>query len=155
GDPKQSIYRFRRARVTVFFRLLERILAEGGALEHLQDNYRSAAPLAGFANLLCKGMMDGRGKISEIRDRDVDLSYRVRFSDDDVLKPKSEAEFLGITYVAAESGARATQGREMDAEAIARLLKEWKSSGRIQSWKEVAVLLRAMTNLEIYLGALE
>ena len=46
GDPKQSIYRFRRARVTVFFRLLERILAEGGALEHLQENYRSAAPIS-------------------------------------------------------------------------------------------------------------
>src|SRR2546428_12326298 len=43
----------------------------------------------------------------------------------------------------------------MEAEAIARLLKEWKLSGHIQSWKEVAVLLRAMTNVEIYLGALE
>jgi ATP-dependent helicase/nuclease subunit A len=62
---------------------------------------------------------------------------------------------LGITYVAAESGAKAAQGREMEAEAIARLLKEWKGSGRIQSWKEVAVLLRSMTNVEIYLNALE
>jgi hypothetical protein len=34
-------------------------------------------------------------------------------------------------------------------------LKEWKLSGRIQSWKEVAVLMRAMSNIEIYLGALE
>src|SRR5207253_6672370 len=46
-------------------------------------------------------------------------------------------------------------GREMEAEAIARLLKEWKSSGRIQSWKDVALLMRTMTNIEIYLGALE
>ena len=43
----------------------------------------------------------------------------------------------------------------MEAEAIARLLKQWKSSGRIQSWKEVAILMRAMTNVEIYLSALE
>src|SRR5262249_9454973 len=154
GDPKQSIYRFRRARVTIFFRLLERILAEGGVLEHLQDNYRSAAPIAHFSNILCQMMMDGRGRTIQIPN-DVDLSYRVRFSDEDLLKAKSEAPFLGITYVAAESGARAAQGREMEAEAIARLLKEWKSSGQIQSWKEVAVLLRAMTNVEIYLGALE
>jgi ATP-dependent helicase/nuclease subunit A len=155
GDPKQSIYRFRRARVTVFFRLLDRILAEGGAIEHLQDNYRSAAPIAHFSNLLCQIMMDGRGKIGEITDPEVDLSYRVRFSNEDLLKPKSDAPFLGITYVAAESGAKAAEGREMEAEALARLLKEWKTSGRIQSWKEVALLMRAMTNVEIYLAALE
>ena len=79
----------------------------------------------------------------------------MRFTDSDLLKPKSDASFLGLTYVAAESGARAAQGREMEAEAIARLLKEWKSTGRIRSWKEVAILLRAMTNVEIYLSALE
>src|SRR5436190_459672 len=112
GDPKQSIYRFRRARVTVFFRMLHRILEEGGAIEHLQDNYRSAAPLAHFSNLLCQVMMDGRGKIGEITDADADLTYRVRFSDADLLKPKSAAAFLGITYVAAESDARAALGRE-------------------------------------------
>src|SRR6266852_9139810 len=43
----------------------------------------------------------------------------------------------------------------MEAEAIARLLKQWKSSGRIESWNKVAILMRAMTNVEIYLGALE
>src|SRR5437879_2966978 len=100
-------------------------------------------------------MMDGAGKIENIAHAQADLSYRVRFSEADVLKPKSDAPFLGITYVAAESGAKAAQGREMEAEAIARLLKEWKSSGRIQSWKEVAILMRAMTNVEIYLSALE
>src|SRR5438132_1776075 len=155
GDPKQSIYRFRRARVTVFFRLLQRILDEGGRLEYLQENYRSAAPIAEFSNRLSELMMDGDGKIENIAHAQADLSYRVRFSEADVLKPKSDAPFLGITYVAAESGAKAAQGREMEAEAIARLLKEWKSSGRIQSWKEVAILMRAMTNVEIYLSALE
>src|SRR5215471_9768240 len=79
GDPKQSIYRFRRARVTVFFRLLDRILAEGGVLEHLQDNYRSAGPIAHFSNLLRQGMMDGKGKTGEITEPDLDLSYRIRF----------------------------------------------------------------------------
>jgi ATP-dependent helicase/nuclease subunit A len=155
GDPKQSIYRFRRARVTVFFRMLQRILDEGGTLEHLQDNYRSAAPIAEFANRLSQVMMDGAGKIGPINDPDIDISYRIRFSDADFLKPKSDAQSLGITYVAAETGARAAEGREMEAEAIARLLKEWKSSGRIQSWKDVAILMRAMTNVEMYCGALE
>ncbi|HLH29892.1 MAG TPA: UvrD-helicase domain-containing protein, partial [Terriglobia bacterium] len=155
GDPKQSIYRFRRARVTVFFRMLERIVKEGGAVEHLQDNYRSAAPIAEFSNVLCEQMMDGRGKVSDPEMDGIDLSYRVRFLPEDRLKPKSEAEFLGITYVAAEEDAKAGKGREMEAEAIARLLKQWKASGRIRSWREVALLMRAMTNVEIYTGALE
>jgi ATP-dependent helicase/nuclease subunit A len=154
GDPKQSIYRFRRARVTVFFRTLQRILDEGGVLEHLQDNYRSAPPIADFANRISQRMMDGLGK-KRIADSSIDLSYRILFSEADHLRSKSDSPFLGITYVAAESGAKAAQGREMEAEAVARLLKDWKASGRIQSWREVAVLMRAMTNVEIYLSALE
>src|SRR5207237_7466016 len=47
------------------------------------------------------------------------------------------------------------EGSELEAEALARRLKEWKSSGRIQSWKDVAILMRAMTNVEMYCGALE
>src|SRR5262249_18438378 len=116
---------------------------------------RSATPIAEFSNRLSQVMMDGAGKIGQISDPWTDLSYRVRFSERDVLKPKSDATFLGITYVAAESGAKAAQGREMEAEALARLLKQWKSAGRIQSWKEVAILMRAMTNVELYVGALE
>ncbi len=153
GDPKQSIYRFRRARVTVFFRMLDRIVREGGSVEHLQDNYRSAPPLAHFSNVLCEHMMDGRGKMNGL-DSQTDFSYRIRFTESDSLRPKSESAFLGITYVAAEEGAKAAQGREMEAEAIARLLKQWKASSRIQSWREVAILMRAMTNVDVYLSAL-
>jgi ATP-dependent helicase/nuclease subunit A len=155
GDPKQSIYRFRRARVTVFFRMLDRIVKEGGVVEHLQENYRSAPQIAEFSNRLSQLAMDGRGKHSGITSDDADLTYRIKFAPEDALKPKSDSPFLGITYVAAESGARAAQGRNMEAEAIARLLKEWKAAGTIQSWKEVALLFRAMTNVDIYLEALE
>jgi ATP-dependent helicase/nuclease subunit A len=98
-------------------------------------------------------MMDGKGKLPDIAGGD--LAYRIQFSEADVLKPKSESPFLGITYIAAQSGVKAAQGREAEAEAIARLLKNAKRTGTIQSWKEVAMLLRAMTNVEIYLSALE
>jgi ATP-dependent helicase/nuclease subunit A len=153
GDPKQSIYRFRRARVTVFLRMVEEALADGGVLERLQHNYRSAAPLAEFSNRLSRSIMDGTGK--KTVEAEDDLSYRIRFSEDDLLIPKSDQPFLGITYVAAESDARAGEGRCREAEAIARLLKKWKADGTIQSWREVAMLLRGMPNVETYLSALE
>jgi ATP-dependent exoDNAse (exonuclease V) beta subunit len=152
GDPKQSIYRFRRARVTVFFRILKAILQDGGVLEHLQENRRSAAPIAEFTNRLSESMMTGTGK--EDISADVDVSYRIRFSEADRLVPKADVPFLGITYVAADEDTRAAAGREMEAEALARLLKKWKHSGTIQSWREVALLFRATTNMGLYVDAL-
>jgi ATP-dependent helicase/nuclease subunit A len=153
GDPKQSIYRFRRARVTVFFRMLNTILQDGGVLEHLQHNRRSAAQIAEFTNRLSESMMTGTGK-AEVSP-DLDVSYRIRFSEGDRLIPASEAPFLGITYVAADEDARAAAGREMEAEALARLLQKWKRSGTIQAWKEVAMLFRATTNMGLYVDALQ
>ncbi len=153
GDPKQSIYRFRRARVTVFFRMMNEIRAEGGVLEHLRENWRSAPPLAEFSNRLSELTMDGEGK-QKVPD-DVDLSYRIRFSEADVLVPRSDRTFQGITYIAAAADTRAGVGRPMEAEAMARLLKGWRSAGTIQSWHEVAVLMRSMNSADLYIDALE
>jgi ATP-dependent helicase/nuclease subunit A len=98
-------------------------------------------------------MMDGEGK-AKLPD-DVDPSYRIRFSEADVLIPRSDRTFQGITYIAADAEAKAAVGRPMEAEAIARLLKAWRSAGTIRSWHEVAVLMRGMNNAGIYIGALE
>jgi superfamily I DNA/RNA helicase len=153
GDPKQSIYRFRRARVTVFVRMMGQILADGGALEHLRENRRSAPPLAEFSNRLSESMMDAAGKVELAAD--VDLSYRVRFAEEDVLQPVSDRQFLGLTYIAADPEARAAAGRPMEARAIVRLLKAWRAAGTIGSWNEVAVLMRGMNQSGIYIDELE
>ncbi|HET9395145.1 MAG TPA: 3'-5' exonuclease, partial [Nitrospiraceae bacterium] len=41
GDPKQSIYAFRRADMEAFDRVVEKILADGGTLHSLSTNFRS------------------------------------------------------------------------------------------------------------------
>jgi ATP-dependent helicase/nuclease subunit A len=153
GDQKQSIYRFRRARLQVFVRTAAGIAADDGTFEHLRDNYRSAGPIVEFSNRLCERMMDGAGRGP--LPADADPSYRVRFSDMDVLKPASKRPFLGITYVAAADGVKAREGRQMDADALAHLLEGWKNSGRITTWKNVAVLMRSLVNVGIYADALE
>jgi ATP-dependent helicase/nuclease subunit A len=153
GDPKQSIYRFRRARLTVFFQMMKEIRDQGGELEHLKENWRSAPPLAEFSNRVSEMMMDGLGK--EKLSAEIDDSYRILFSEADVLIPKSEQQFQGITYIASEAESKSAVGRPMEAEAMARLLKAWREAGTIRSWHEVAVLMRGMTNAGIYIDALE
>ncbi len=50
GDPKQSIYRFRRADIATYNRVRERIEETGGRILRLTTNFRSAGRICGWAN---------------------------------------------------------------------------------------------------------
>jgi ATP-dependent helicase/nuclease subunit A len=50
GDPKQSIYRFRRADITTYLDVRERIEASGGKVVPLSTNFRSAPAICTFVN---------------------------------------------------------------------------------------------------------
>jgi len=50
GDPKQSIYRFRRADIATFLRAAERFGAEGGGVVELTANFRTVEPIIQWVN---------------------------------------------------------------------------------------------------------
>ncbi len=50
GDPKQSIYRFRRADIQTYNRVRELVVESGGAVVSLSANFRSAATLVTWIN---------------------------------------------------------------------------------------------------------
>jgi len=52
GDPRQSIYRFRRADPSLFLKIAREIQDEGGRLFHLNENFRSAPEVVEFVNLV-------------------------------------------------------------------------------------------------------
>jgi len=50
GDPKQAIYRFRRADVTLYERIKSELLAQGAELLHLTTNFRSVPSIQAAVN---------------------------------------------------------------------------------------------------------
>lgn len=50
GDPKQSIYKFRRADIATYEEAKELIATQGGKVIHLDRNFRSAPPIIEFVN---------------------------------------------------------------------------------------------------------
>jgi ATP-dependent exoDNAse (exonuclease V) beta subunit len=61
GDPKQSIYRFRRADVAIYEATKERILANGGQVEILSENFRTVGFLVEWVNGLFASQFEGTG----------------------------------------------------------------------------------------------
>ena len=58
GDPKQSIYRFRRADIHTFLAARDRFALEGGAVVELTTNFRTVAPVIAWVNEVF-GTLDG------------------------------------------------------------------------------------------------
>jgi ATP-dependent helicase/nuclease subunit A len=59
GDPKQSIYRFRRADIDIYNRVKERIEASGGETLRLSANFRSLGSIADWVNPLFDPRSEG------------------------------------------------------------------------------------------------
>jgi len=61
GDPKQSIYRFRRADVAIYEATKDRILANGGKVEILTENFRTVGGLVEWVNGRFPSQFEGTG----------------------------------------------------------------------------------------------
>ena len=71
GDPKQSIYRFRRAEVSLYETIKARLLAQSGkpgsaaSLVHLQTSFRSAPSIQAFVNAAFEPLMKTNARRSQ------------------------------------------------------------------------------------------
>src|SRR3546814_9644375 len=57
GDPKQSIYRFRRADIATFLEARERFAPEAGGAVELTANFRTVEPIIGWVNRTFRTLM--------------------------------------------------------------------------------------------------
>jgi ATP-dependent helicase/nuclease subunit A len=148
GDPKQSIYAFRRADIEAFDRVVQKIESDLGMLQTLTTNFRSDAAVLGPVNDLFDRLFERRPHVQpanvrlEVRPqrRPGNLDPGVRLQ---LVTPRRDDESF--------DAAGATRA---EAEALARWLKEDILSLPGVKSGHVALLFRKLTQADTYLDAL-
>ena len=145
GDVKQSIYRFRGADARVFGRVEADVRASGGQVIELLDNFRSQPELVAAFNDFFGELMPATVCEEETGGADA-VEYRQ-------LKGKKTADEparIDLWVLAAEAGAGGDP-REREAAMIARRVRELaESPDQPTPYRNIAVLLRAFTDVSAY-----
>lgn len=148
GDPRQSIYRFRKADVTVFKAEEARIKSEEGRVIELKRTYRAHAPLLDATGNLLAGVINA--------DRPSIPDYYIPFTPMVAHRTEPDAGYqsphvellLGV-------GDDVDSARPLMAKALAARLLELKAEKQFNKWEEVALLFRAATGFPFYEEAFE
>lgn len=152
GDPKQSIYLFRDADVTLF-KEMQKIIREGlnGKIVPLDINFRSAPEIVYFVNYLFSQILSSSSKPWEFGYDPLEVSSE-RIND------HGSVELL-LAPSAMESQERAKKESEMMARRIQNIIETEKKeiywdrckrkllSPRPAQYSDVAILLQRRTNL--------
>ena len=153
GDPKQSIYRFRRADIATFLRAQRRLGSQG---EQLTANFRTGEPILDWVNHTFRGLIQPDG--------DSQPAY-IALDPQRPGPPRGPAvSMLGVQ--AHPDGVLADGLREAEAVDVAAAVRaavsgswsvEDQSTGRWRPavWSDVAILLPARTSLRALERALE
>ena len=152
GDPKQSIYRFRRADITTYLDVRKRIEATGGTIVQLSTNFRSTPSICAFVNETFRPLFTGA---------DVDAGRQAPHVDLTPVHPTP-----AIHGVFALETPRATNDGMAHAEA--RCVAEWirravdggmrirdEEEERALRWSDVLLISAQRPRLSTYAAALE
>jgi ATP-dependent helicase/nuclease subunit A len=143
GDPKQSIYRFRRADIDIYQRVRGRIEATGGQVAMLTACFRSVPALCEWANTAFGALFPPRA-----------TPQQPEFAGLQAVRP-DRGGTLGVrTITVPESVKRGDHASAFDAEAIARFIRAEVDAGR-RSPGDFLILTRYRRALPVYTRALE
>ncbi len=144
GDPKQSIYGFRRADPETYFRMTERLVTEGADRHRIEDNYRSDAPLLHAVNGIFARLFPDEAE-----------------HDPNVFRPQYHALRPGKSTNDRELDARITLLHAAHEEISDRYIAEaesiasWIRKTDPQNLKRFAILFRRMTRIDDYLDVFD
>jgi ATP-dependent helicase/nuclease subunit A len=145
GDPKQSIYGFRRADPETYYRMTESLAAGGAERRVLSDQYRSDPPLLEVVNA-----MFGRLFPQQLHDPNV---FRPAYHTLEAARSSSRRELdAHITLLHAEHDDKSDR-YFAEAEAIAEWIQSRRDGGP-RDLQRFAILFRRLTRLDDYLDTL-
>ena len=145
GDPKQSIYRFRRADIVTYNQVRD-IITQCGRVVELTTNFRSVAPLISWFNLVSAGLFVGKDEPqSEYSPADSPMKP-FRLDDGGETSP--------VQLLAPPEGLRKHEVNEWEAVAIARMIGDWIDRG-LHVPGDFLVLTRVNAPLAIYARQLQ
>ncbi len=144
GDPKQSIYGWRRARLPAYRRFVARLLGNRKPLE-LVANFRSAEGLLGEVASVLQPLMTEESEVA--------VPFVPLLATGPRLGQPGLVEYWQHSGNESQpSAARATARRRVEAEAIAADIADQLSAPTPPG--SIGILLRNTTGLELYLEAL-
>lgn len=154
GDPKQSIYRFRRADVSVWNQVRQDFERSGhGRVVSLAENFRSVAPVLAFVEECIGPALDAPagGEGAERQPFEVSFS-RVDSTRTDP-PPHAGVEFLVVPPHDDGRSRRLEDARAMEAASVAHRMALLNRDHGVP-WREMAILLGGWGALDVYRDAL-
>ena len=158
GDPKQSIYAFRRADIEAFERVVEKIRVGGGSVYSLVTNFRSDGAVLDVVNNVFDRLFHPTEHVQPPNERLVVRPQR---------KPEvsvSGAQLRLVTPGEDDEEFDVQAATRAEAEALARWLKEELLAGTTVTDRDrregplqpghIALIFRKLTQAQIYLDAL-
>jgi len=153
GDPKQSIYGFRRADVTLWNAVEGDFRALGADVIPLDRNFRSRAPLLGLVNGTFASLMPA---VDDVDAPDYEVRYRPLSPERDYASDNGLVELLVLP-----DGETAGDRRRDEAARIARriramvdgrepLVSDGRGDRKAVNWRDVALLFRSSTDVRLY-----
>ena len=150
GDPKQSIYRFRGADFAAFKTAVDRILSEGGIQLTLSANFRTVPEVLNPVNRLFDETGRGCWQPEPRHQPPYVLLEPTRPT-----TGRAEVELWNTPPLSdGENPPSAYHRRSLEAAAIAAGIRQMTSGDGGTNCRDIMILVRAFSNLEIYLRAL-
>lgn len=163
GDPKQSIYAFRGADIAAFQEARRAIRAAGGAEKPMSNSFRAHRSLTDCFNHVFRVIMHGGSDYAVQFEDSVDAMIAERA---DAPCPQPPVELILLRADLEDPSINTERGRVWEARTLARRIRQLvevekrpiydKEARQIRPvrYGDVAMLFRAMSNVDLYEAAL-